>query len=55
MKDNQLRVGIVPHLLTFMQGDDGKWMMIANALFSPPAEVPKDMSCVVQNDLQDAL
>lgn len=55
MKDNQLRVGIVPHLLTFMKDDDGKWLMIANALFSPPTEIPKGASCVVQDDLQHAL
>jgi hypothetical protein len=55
MKDNQLRVGIVPHLLTFMQVEDGSWKMIANALFSPPAEVPKGTSCIVRNDLQNAL
>lgn len=55
MKDNKLRVGLVPHLLTFMQDDDGSWKMIANALFSPPADVPKGVSCVIQNDLQNAL
>jgi len=54
-KDNKLRVGIVPHLLTFMQGEDGTWMMIANALFSPPTEIPKGASCIVRNDLQNAL
>lgn len=55
MTVNQLRIGMVPHLLTFIEGDDGKWKMIANALFSPPAEVPEGTSCVVEDDLQEAL
>ncbi len=55
MKDNPLRVGIVPHLLTFMQGEDGAWLMIANALFSPPSQIPEGTSCVVEDDLQNAL
>lgn len=54
-KDNKLRVGVVPHLLTFMQVEDGSWKMIANALFSPPAEVPNGTSCIVQDDLQHVL
>ena len=54
MKDNMLRVGIVPHLLTFMQVEDGDWKMIANALYSPPAELPKGTACIAQTDLAKA-
>lgn len=54
MTDNKLRVGIVPHLLTFMQVDDGQWKMIANALYSPPEELPKGAACIAQNDLLSA-
>ena len=54
MDVNQLRVGMVPHLLTFLEGEDGKWKMIANALFSPPATLPEGMKCMTTHKLGSA-
>lgn len=54
MNVNQLRVGMVPHLLTFMTDDAGKWKMIANALFSPPKDLPEGTKCQAKNALLNA-
>lgn len=50
----QLRVGEVPHLLTFHEAADGQWKMIANALFSPPPKLPEGKSCAPQGELAKA-
>lgn len=54
MDVNQLRVGVVPHLLTFLEGEDGSWKMIANALFSPPAVLPDGVECITKHGLEHA-
>ena len=54
-KDIKFRVALFPLLLSFMQEEDGTWKLIASGLFSLPAEVPPDTSCIVQDDLQNAL
>lgn len=54
MDVNKLDVGIVPHLLTFLEGEDGKWMMIANALFSTPATLPEGVQCITKHKLEGA-
>lgn len=54
MDVNRLDVGIVPHLLTFLEGEDGKWKMIANALFSPPATLPDGVECITKHKLEHA-
>ena len=51
---HQLRVAVFPHLLTFLEGDDGKWKMIANALFSAPPALPEGVACVPKHKLESA-
>ncbi len=54
MNVNQLRVGMVPHLLTFLEVEGGKWKMVANALFSPPATLPEGVACITKHKLEMA-
>lgn len=43
-----------PRLLTFQQGDDGNWSLIATATFNPPKELPQGTVCVPAGKLDDA-
>ena len=50
----QLGTGTTPRLLTFQQGDDGSWSLIATATFNPPKELPQGTVCVPAGKLDDA-
>ena len=50
----QLGTGTTPRLLTFQQGDDGSWSLIATATFNPPKELPQGTVCVPDGKLDDA-
>ena len=38
-----------PRLLTFLQGKQGEWKLIASATFNPPAEVPANVDCATSS------
>lgn len=38
-----------PRLLTFMEADDGRWLLIATATFNPPKDLPAGTACVRSN------
>lgn len=50
----QLGTDITPRLLTFQQGNDGNWSLIATATFNPPKELPQGTACVPPGKLEDA-
>jgi hypothetical protein len=49
-----LSAEVTPRLLTFLQGDDESWSLIANATFNPPKELPKGTVCVPAGVLEEA-
>ena len=49
-----LSAGVTPRLLTFLQGDDESWSLIANATFNPPKELPQGTVCVPAGVLEEA-
>lgn len=50
----QLGTYVTPRLLTFYQGNDGSWTLIAAATFNPPEELPQGTACVPMGKLEDA-
>lgn len=50
----QLGDDTAPRLLTFQQGDDGNWSLIATANFNPPKELPQGTVCVPAGILEEA-
>ena len=51
---HQFGTGVHPRLLTFQQGDDGIWTLIAVAGFNPPKELPQGTVCVPAGVLEEA-
>ena len=51
---HQLGDDTTPRLLTFHQGDDGSWSLIATATFNPPKELPQGTVCVPAGKLEEA-
>jgi hypothetical protein len=49
-----LSAEMTPRLLTFLQGDDESWSLIATATFNPPKELPQGTACVPAGKLEDA-
>jgi hypothetical protein len=49
-----LSAEVTPRLLTFLQGDDESWSLIANATFNPPKELPQGTVCVPAGVLEEA-
>lgn len=50
----QLGADAHPRLLTFHQGDDRSWTLIATATFNPPKELPQGTACVPAGVLEEA-
>jgi hypothetical protein len=49
-----LSAEVTPRLLTFLQGDDESWSLIANATFNTPKELPQGTVCVPAGVLEEA-
>ena len=53
-ESQMLSAEMTPRLLTFLQGDDESWSLIATATFNPPKELPQGTACVPAGKLEDA-
>lgn len=54
MQDTALRDDRAANLATFMQVDDGRWLLIAMASFAPGKALPEGAVCVPAGKLQNA-
>jgi hypothetical protein len=50
----QLGADVTPRLLTFQQGDDANWKLIATSTFNPPKDLPQGTVCVPAGTLEEA-